>query len=216
MNRLDELVRAIEAILADARSGALPRDVEPFALTSLRFVAELVSRLEDGGFRDPAWVRQLALDADGLYLTAVRNPAARPGPWRVAMDTAATGSGRVMRNLLLGINAHIAFDLVVTLAVAIDDARVDAQRADFLRLNEIIATATDGVQAELEGAGPRWLFAADLGFGRLDERGTATMFRWLRSWAFDEALALRRGDVTRDDVERTSLRSAWALRFLPV
>ncbi len=217
MKRLDETVHAMEAIVADVKAGLLPRDYGFFALCSLRFVVDLVQHLEDGGFHDPAWIRGLALDADQRYVDGVRNaPGARPGPWKLAFDVAARGEGKPVKNLLLGINAHIMYDLVVTLSTSIVPARRAQQLADFLRLNDIIRGAVDGVQNELEDGGPEWLLDADIAFGRLDEGAVWGTFKLTRSAAFDEAERLQAGQLSRGDVERRALRIGRALALLPV
>ena len=212
--RLDEIVRGLEQVLADITARRLPADYAPFALCSLRFVVELIARLEDGRFHDPTWVRTLALDADQRYLAAVRDPAARPGPWRVAFDVADRGKGRHVQNLLLGINAHIFYDLVATLSRYADPAKELEQRADFSRLNDIIRTAVDGVQGDLESDTP-WLEAADFSAGRLDEVAVWGAFTLSRARAFDEALRVKAGRTTLAKVERNATALAWTVSLLP-
>jgi Family of unknown function (DUF5995) len=212
--RLDDLVQEIHDVVRDATAGTLAPGWLPFAVTSERFVLELVARLYDGGFADPAWVRELLLDADRRFLEAVRTPALRPAPWRAAAEALEQDAQPQMRNLLLGICCHITYDLAVTLAprLRIGDP---AQLADFSRINEIISIVIDGVQAEIRAGAPGWLTLADASLSRTDEVATWAMFRWTRARAFDDGVRLARGDIDEDDLARTSLRLVRGLTLLP-
>jgi len=212
--RLDDLVFGMERALADIDAGLLAADLRPFAGCSLTFCGQIIARLEDGRFEDPLWIRALAIDADQRYLKALRDPAARPGPWRVAFDVAAKGSGKRMRNVLLGINAHILYDLVVTLAHYIDPAKVVAQRADFQRLNDIILTAVDVVQDGIE-RDSRFLEIGDALTARTDEVMTWGIFKYARGLAFDHAEQLRKGTLDLATVERNATAAATALALFP-
>lgn len=207
----------MNAIVKDVAAGALPRDYGIFAITSLRFAVELVAHLEDGGFHNPAWVRSLALDADTRYLNAVRNVSgARPPPWQLAFDVADRGEHKAVRNLLLGINAHIMYDLVVTLAPVLDPSRRDEQHRDFMRINDIIERAVDGVQDQIEANTPPWLLEADVVSGRIDELLVWTLFKVTRAGAFDQAEKLRDGRITRRQVEKRAMQIGRALVHLPI
>ena len=204
----------MSSISLDVRRGALSRGWGPFAATSERFLTELIARLDDGGFHDPRWVRELLIEADILYVQAVRVPALRTPAWQIAGAAIEREHKPVMRNLLLGVFSHVAYDLVVTLAtrVTAGDAR---QREDFVRINDIIAGAIDGVQGEIRAGTPEWVTYADIGIGRLDELATWAMFKYTRARAFEDAGRVANGQLTLDEVTRRSVHLIRALAILP-
>jgi hypothetical protein len=216
VQRLDDIVHAYRDVVRETQTGALPADVGPFALTSLRFVGELIARLEDGRFHHPVFVRRLALDANTRYLDAIYDPTSRPGPWKVAMDIAARGEGKTMRNLLLGINAHVSYDLVITLSKYLSTPLRPSEREDFTTLNTIIRTAVDGVQSFVEQREERMLMAADFAIGRLDELATWSTFKWARARAFDNAVRVMKGDVSYAHIERQATAAAHLISVLPI
>lgn len=202
-------------ISEDIRAETLSRGWGPFAATSERFLTELVARLEDGRFHDPRWVRELLIEADLLYIAAVRVPATRTAPWKIAAAAIEREHKPVMRNLLLGVFCHVAYDLVVTLATRITPGDV-RQREDFVRINDIIAGAIDGVQGEIRAGTPEWVTYADIGFSRLDELATWAMFKYTRARAFEDAGRVANGTLTVADVERRSVRLIRALVYVPL
>lgn len=212
--RLDDLVQLIRDVAHDARHGAIAPGWLPFATTSERFVLELTARLDDGGFSDPAWVRELLIDADARFLDAVRVPAQRPEPWRLAARAIERDAQPVMRNLLLGIASHITYDLALTLAPRVrpDDA---GQRRDFARINDIISVAIDGVQAEIRAGSPAWVSVADLAMSRIDELATWALFRVARARAFEDGVRMARGTLTEPALARASSRVVRAITLLP-
>src|SRR5512133_3320634 len=82
-----------------------------------------------GGFVDPAWTERRDLAFAELYLDALERwneDGTAPGPWQVAFALAGS-EPRVppIRHLLLGMNAHINFDLPQALLAVISDAEFD-------------------------------------------------------------------------------------------
>jgi Family of unknown function (DUF5995) len=215
VDRLDDLVHALQDTIDRAKRGDLPRDYGVFAVTSQRFVLELMSHLDDGGFHEPDWVRTLLLDADRRYLDAL-NGVNRPGPWKVAFDHADLGFGKVIRNLLLGINAHLFYDLVLTLNDHLGGPPTPAQRADFERINALIGEAVDSVQNMIVAGHERWLYNADVTVGRLDELVVWTLFARARRSVFDDGAALLAGTITLAAVEARATRYARLLRYMPL
>ncbi len=219
--RLDDLVQQVSAVAQDVRTGTLSRGWGPFAVCSERFLTELVARLEDGGFHDPMWVRDLLIEADVLYLAAVRNVAARTPAWKAGAAAIEREHKPVMRNLMLGIVCHIAYDLVVTLATRITPANIDAavsqrQREDFRRINDIIAGSIDGVQNEIREGTEEWVTYADIGLSRIDELATWAMFKYTRARAFDDAERVYAGTLTIDDVAARSVKLVRLLAIVPL
>jgi hypothetical protein len=92
----------------------------------------ILAGIEQGEFTDPAWV-QLLLDrfAD-YYFSALeayelRSPLT-PGVWKTTFDAAQTPKTAAIQLLLMGVNAHINYDLVLVL--------VDLLEPEWARLPE--------------------------------------------------------------------------------
>jgi hypothetical protein len=93
-----------------------------------------------------------------------------PDPWRVAFGTAVAGDALVVQDAFLGINAHINYDLALTLRdVGIDPHR-STKRADHRAVNDVLARLVDAQQEALAEVYAPGIDAIDGAFGRLDER----------------------------------------------
>ncbi len=151
------------------RLAALPTGsaLRPFLATYLRTTLAVGDAVAEGRFEDPAWVgRWDAVFAD-LYLTALdahlADDAARavPRPWRLAF---AVPPGRhPLQHVLVGVNAHVNFDLpqallAVLSASELDDPGVmDRRRRDHERIDGVLAARVAAEDSELAASGPRSL-----------------------------------------------------------
>jgi hypothetical protein len=112
-----------------------------------------------GAFEDGPWVDAWDVAFAGLYLDAVdahrRDPAAPPWPWRLAFG--ARPGLPPLAHVLLGINAHVNYDLPQALLAVIDDA--DFERPDVLARRERDHRRIDDVLAARVGDEDRLLRA---------------------------------------------------------
>jgi len=99
-----------------------------FLAVYLRTTAAVKAELDEptlGGFLDPAWTERWDLAFADLYLEALERwneDGSAPGPWQVAFETGRTGPRLPpIRHLLLGMNAHINYDLPQALLSVISD-----------------------------------------------------------------------------------------------
>src|SRR5579862_1705140 len=112
-----------------------PNDANRYFLaTYLRTTRAVAVALAEGQFEDPEWVERWDAVFAELYLRALdeRDASAVPRPWAVAFREAERRADHPpLRHVLLGINAHINFDLPqALLAVMTDDEFADpAMRA---------------------------------------------------------------------------------------
>jgi hypothetical protein len=108
---VDELIARMVALLVLLEAGGDPARF--FLATYLRITRAVRTAVADGLFEDPSWVARWDVDFAGLYLDALdayrRDPATAPAPWRRAFG--ATSTLRPQAHVLLGVNAHINFDL---------------------------------------------------------------------------------------------------------
>jgi len=169
-------------------------------LTVYTKMTETVEAELDGDFfEDPEWVGTLLVTFANHYRRAVVGyergrrkgvppPWQVPPPWEVGFDAITGGRTIVIQDALLGINAHINYDLAYTLeAVGIDPDR-PTRFADYVRINEILARLVDGVQVALGS-----VYNADLVgdldalFGSVDEWLAGYGLAEGRDFAWDNA-----------------------------
>ncbi len=158
---VDELIDRMQGLL-----DGLTADGDParhFLGTYLRTTRAVGAAIDAGRFEDPDWVTAWDVDFAGLYLDALeahrRDPATPPAPWRAAFatDRATRPEGHV----LLGMNAHINFDLPQSLVRVIgpadfaDPTVLDSRRRDHERIDEVLAGRVSEEDRELEASGSR-------------------------------------------------------------
>jgi hypothetical protein len=142
VHALVERMSALGAELEVARSPA-----RFFLGTYLRTTRAVAEGLDRGLFEDPEWVARWDVDFADRYLDALAahrvDPTSAPGPWRRAF--AADPALRPEGHVLLGMNAHINYDLPQSLVAVIPpehfaDAPVLARRhRDHRRIDGILA-----------------------------------------------------------------------------
>lgn len=170
--------------------------------------------LRADAFAAPAWVETLDVAFAKRYLEAyVAHRSGRPttAAWAHAFARAAEPGHLLLQHLLLGMAAHILLDLgVATHGVAPHD--LATRRADFKRIDHVLAAMLDDVQDDLNRVAPgmAWL---DRAGGRWDEAlARAALVRW-RATAWRRALALERTpDALRPErvrrIDRATVRTA--------
>jgi hypothetical protein len=164
-----------------------------FAALYRRTTLRVRGALHAGAFAAPDWVETLDVAFAQRYLEAyVAHRSGRPttAAWAHAFARAAEPGHLVLQHLLLGMAAHILLDLgVATHGVAPQD--LAKRRADFKRIDQVLAAMLDDVQDDLNRVVPgmAWL---DRAGGRWDEAlARAALVRW-RATAWRRALALER------------------------
>src|SRR5437870_3417147 len=113
-----------------------------FADSYLRTTVQVLTATQrDGYFRDPAWVVKLDCAFAQRYFDAIDAWDAHrtcPRPWRIAFRNATDKRTVVVQDLLLGMNAHINFDLPfaleATVPVGADPALLAVRHDDHERL----------------------------------------------------------------------------------
>jgi hypothetical protein len=146
------------------RLDALPRELAQrriFLQTYQRTTQAVGDAIRDGLFEDPAWVERWDVAFAELYLDA--HDADREGrtgdvprPWRLAFD--ADPSLPPLRHVLLGINAHVNYDLPQAMLAVIDKAEFGDQallasrRRDHERIDGVLSSRVGSEDAALGGA----------------------------------------------------------------
>ncbi len=153
---IDRMVRLQERLPAD--DGRLF-----FHATYLRTTRTVAADLSAAGFADVAWVEQWDVAFADLYLDALEATLAggpAPGPWAIAFSAAAAPNPLPpLRQVLLGMNAHINYDLPQALIAVISPADFDTpavverRQHDHRRIDELLSSRVSDEDAELLALG---------------------------------------------------------------
>jgi hypothetical protein len=194
---IDALIGRMESLLAPLEASGDPRRF--FHVTYLRTTRAIRDALEAGAFSDPDWVERWDIAFADLYLDALRADSAGeavPLPWAVAFHAGRQQPARpALRHVLLGMNAHINYDLPQALLMVIsggefeDPAITARRRADHERIDEVLARQVSAEDAELSRlAGPRSL--VDTVLGPVNQAATRRFLRESRAKVWDNAMEL--------------------------
>ncbi len=189
-----------------------------FLLTYRHTTTRIRANLAANRFLDPIWIGHLTYRFAGMYLEAERayeapgeaggiaptpGSCVQPGhcsaPWRFAFDRTLDGTAPVLGAVLLGMNAHINFDLPRAIASVIEDfdlprgednaALLARRRFDHEIVNHILAETIDGAQ-DLLARESVVLGLADRLLGVFDEVIAELGIRHYRTQVWDHAVAL--------------------------
>jgi hypothetical protein len=170
-----------------------------FAKSYLRTTEQIQATAQQAGsFENPAWMVQLDCDFSQRYFTAIDGWDAGTGcppAWAVAFEGDRVKRTLVLQDLLLGMNAHINFDLPYALDATIPPGLSEAALApyfrDHTRMNALLARTVKAVgQATSEYDPAIGLADAELGPGA--EEGVAQLISVWRARSWAHFLLLRR------------------------
>jgi hypothetical protein len=126
-----------------------------------------------------------------------RDRVSAPPVWQLAHDAALEGRDVALQQLLLGVNAHINYDLVLAVADMLgpewnrlSDTERNVRYVDYCHVNEIIGQTIDAVQDQvLEPAMPSMALVDRL-LGNLDERLISRIITGWREAVWENAVRL--------------------------
>jgi len=127
--------------------------------------------INTGRFDDGARMEQFDVTFANRYLNALQRFRLNEPPsrcWLVAFEAAASWRPLILQHLLLGINAHINFDLGIAAAQIAPGAQLPLLKHDFDEINAILASLVNQVQGEIDELSP-WLALLDRIGGKTDE-----------------------------------------------
>jgi Family of unknown function (DUF5995) len=148
------------ALAAGDASGYFP------ALYS-RVTERIGASIGDGTFVDGPGIDRFATGFAAHYVAAARDHASGPRCWQACWNVAGEPRLLIVQHLLLGINAHVNYDLPRAV-VEVADERGDllSIRHDFDTVNDVLAATYVDVVQDLDRVS-RWVnSAARLGGGR--------------------------------------------------
>ncbi|MFC4408185.1 DUF5995 family protein [Haloarchaeobius iranensis] len=183
-----------------------------FLTIYVRMTGRVREGIEEGRFADPEWMRRYLVTFADYYRRAFLafergDVTAVPDPWRVAFGAAVNDETLIMQDAFLGVNAHINYDLALSLeAVGIDPDR-HRKYDDHRAIDAILAGVVDAQQRALAGLYAPGVDDVDELFGRLDESLTLRSMTEGREQAW--RVAAVRTDVTTPPVPSLT---QWVLR----
>ena len=185
----------------------------------------VLTAIDSGEFNDAAWVHSLLRRFAEYYFDALdeydADAPATPAVWRLAHDEARRDHRAVLQKMLLGINAHINYDLVFALADLLTpewDQLTPDQReerfADHCHVNAIIGRTIDTVQDEVVDRYSPLMDLLDKLVGPLDEMIASRLISdwrdevWQNSMRYMQLTSPDDRDDMRRQVEAATLRRA--------
>ena len=164
-------------------------------------------------FEDTAWVAALMENFADYYFKAVetfeKRPANTPDVWRIAFQAAQNPHIHVLQNLVLGVNAHINYDLVFALSDMLTNEwgqlspeQRQMRYRDHCRINEIISHTIDEVQDQIVDRYQPLFMVADKLLGPLDEWMTTLLISEWREEVWKHAIRLLE---LADSTDRTAI-----------
>ena len=196
-----------EAVATGSRTGW-------FAALYRQVTLAVAQGIEDGEFDDGPRLSRFDAEFGGRYLRALHgwqvapDGDAVPRCWRLAFAACEESGPVIVQQLVLGVNAHINLDLAVAAARTCPGDAIHDLRADFDRINAILAAVMARFDVVLAGFSPL-LGGLDAILGRLDEDILGFKLNKARSEAWDAAVLLAgQPPAARAATERMLDRSA--------
>jgi len=184
LERLDRIIR--HSIDIGSRVGY-------FAAMYRTVTARVKAEIEAGRFEDGERMKRLDvcfanrfLEAYAAYSSGGRCSQC----WRIAFDAAEQSKPLILQHLLLGMNAHINYDLGIAAVDTCPGETLDSLHHDFNIINDILASMIDEVKRELDTLSP-WIGWLDEQEGRTADTIIRFSMNKARSyaWSFAQSLA---------------------------
>lgn len=203
-----DILHRMDGLIADWKER---RDTRYVFLACYRLMtANMMEAIEAGRFHDREWISELLHRFAGYYFDALTcydcgDPV--PRVWQQVHRYTQERDLREVQYLLMGVNAHINYDLVLTLRDLqdadwkhLDAARRQRRYADHCTVNEVIAGSIDRVQDELLSPLDPLMGWIDRACGGLDEYLIAGLItRWREDvWKNAGALLVAEDATTRE------------------
>jgi hypothetical protein len=182
------VVERMQSLVKQWEEAADPRMffLRCYMLTTLNIIAAV----RTGQFMDCDWVNRLMRRFTEYYFVALeayeQDPGAAPRVWRLAHDAAANPNVLPIQKLLLGMSAHINYDLVLSLNdllaadwAGLSDGEREERYEDHCQINQVIRGTIDAVQDQVLDPAMPIMGLVDRLLGRLDE---SMMARTIATW----------------------------------
>jgi hypothetical protein len=162
--------------------------------------------IEKGIFVDGPRMERFVTAFANRYLAAL-DAVGGTGParaWQVAFDAAVRPHTMILQHVLVGMNAHINYDLPLVVIEAANGDKIANIEPDFNAINDILKDLLDPVQKVIDTFSPLLHILDEVG-GRGDEKLVTFSIRTARTEAWHEATRLADESPEQRERSRVSL-----------
>lgn len=194
----------------------------------LLMTQNILTAIHHQEFHDNNWVNTLTHRFAEYYFTALTayesQQPTTPKVWQLTHEAAKDAQTYTLQNLFVGVNAHINYDLVLTVVELLDSdwptlspTQRTTRYQDFIQVNEIIARTIDAVQDTVVEAFTPRLDLLDKLMGPIDEWLVSQMIGQWREVVWQTAVAILNApspteqEKIRQQMEVRALKIAQAL-----
>jgi len=165
---IDEVLERLDEIIALSSANNDPLGY--FAYIYRRTTAQIQQAIQESKFEDNPRMEKFDVHFANKYLQAYTDYQEGKvvcSPWAVAFDIKNTRL-TILQHIILGMNAHINYDLGLTAAEFTKGAPVESLKNDFMLVNDVLASLVDELQLKV-GRVSRLMFLLDWIGQRNDE-----------------------------------------------
>jgi len=167
----------------------------------MRMTSNVLEATQGNKFHHPEWVNTLLHHFAGYYFVALdayeKNITTTPLIWVFAHNTAKDKMTSALQKLLMGVNAHINYDLSLTLYDLfhenwgiLSQKEKELYYEDYTRVNDIISLTIDAVQDEILAPAMPEMQLLDKLMWRADEWLISKLLTKWREKVWNDAVAL--------------------------
>jgi hypothetical protein len=176
-------------------------------------------------FHDPQWMSRVVGTFATLYFRSLRTferPFGEETAWKLAHGLAISKSSTVLQDVLLGVNAHIKYDLPVALEQNLYDAahnqlELSMRRRDHERANLLLARSITVLRSTIPHTYGGSLSVFDRGMLRVDVHVADMVGRYNRWRVWTDAVSLLRAPSAarrQTIIQRMDVASARTAEFI--
>lgn len=182
---IDEVLTDLDQIILRARNEHSRLGF--FAALYRNSTIKVKQGIAAGVFEDGARMEKFDVTFANRYLSALQSfRAGQPVNkcWLVAFQTADKWGPIIIQQLLVGMNAHINFDLGIAAQAVAPGSELPALEPDFNRINDILGSMINKVRSDIEEVSP-WIKLLDRYASQSEDRlvnfslGKARTSAWL-------------------------------------
>ncbi len=165
---IDEVLNSLDLIIAKSVKENDIRGV--FAYLYRRTTFEIKKEIEKGAFEDNRRMEEFDVIFANLYLDAFRGYLENQPiceSWKISFE-AGNKNVTIFQHLLMGMNAHINYDLGIAASTMMKGKSLHELQKDFDKVNGILANLIDEMQNRIERVS-YFMFILDWVAGRSDE-----------------------------------------------
>jgi hypothetical protein len=198
---IDDVIARLDEVVA--RSVRDNSCVGLFACLYRSVTARVRDGIREGHFEDGARMERFDVVFANRYLTALETYSRGEHPgrsWMAAFEGTRSRRLLLLQHLLLGMNAHINFDLGIAAAQTAPGDSLRGLRNDFLSISALLGEMLDGVQDRITRVSP-WMGIVDRVGCRTDEHAFFFALSRARDCAWRVAQCLATASPARMPLE---------------